>query len=107
MSNPYQSPPSAPPDYYNSSSMSSTTFQPGTAGSMATSIVELSISGRNLRDMDVFSKSDPMCVVYVKPFGGRGWQEMARTEPIQNTLNPDFARKVKITYLFEEAQHLR
>ena len=57
--------------------------------------------------MDVFSKSDPMCVVYMKPFGSSKWQEIRRTEHIMNTLNPKFATKVKITYLFEEAQHLR
>ena len=79
------------------------TFQPGSAGS-ATSLVELSISGRSLRDLDVFSKSDPMCVVYTQPFGstststGKKWQELLRTECIQNNLNPDFTQKVQISY---------
>lgn len=85
-------------------------FQAGSAGS-ATSLVELSISGRNLRDMDVFSKSDPMCVVYVQPFGSAGpnakWQELVRTECIQNTLNPQFTRKVQISYCFEQQQNLK
>ncbi|CAL4187739.1 unnamed protein product, partial [Meganyctiphanes norvegica] len=62
---------------------------------------------RNLRDMDVFSKSDPMCVVYHQPFGSKQWQELKRTECIDNTLNPDFMTKVPITYFFEEAQHLK
>ena len=44
--------------------------------------------------MDVFSKSDPRCVVYLRPFGSKAWAEVARTEHIQNTLNPDFAKKV-------------
>ncbi len=57
--------------------------------------------------MDVFSKSDPMCVVYIKPFGSSRWQEVQRTEHIMNTLNPHFAAKVRLTYLFEEAQHLK
>jgi hypothetical protein len=48
---------------------------------------------RNLRDMDVFSKSDPMCVVYVKPFGSDNFVEFKRTECIQNCLNPDFTVK--------------
>ena len=85
------------------------TFQPGSAGS-ATSLVELSISGRNLRDLDVFSKSDPMCVVYTKPFGaspGKKWQELLRTETIVNNLNPDFTKKVQISYCFEEQQYIR
>ena len=82
-------------------------FQPGSAGA-ATSLVELSIAGRNLRDMDVFSKSDPMCVVYVQPFGvTNSWQELLRTECIKNTLNPQFTRKVQISYCFEQQQHLK
>ena len=82
-------------------------FQPGSAGA-ATSLVELSIKGKNLRDMDVFSKSDPMCVVYVQPFGAANqWQEILRTECIQNTLNPEFTRKVQISYCFEQQQNLK
>ena len=44
--------------------------QPGPPGppgnAMPVSTVELSVSAKNLVDMDVFSKSDPMCVVYIK-----------------------------------------
>ena len=67
-------------------------FLPGSAGS-ATSLVELSMIGKNLRDMDVMSKSDPMCVVYIQPFGSNASQEVLRTECIQNNLNPQFTRK--------------
>jgi len=85
-------------------------FQPGTAG-VATSMVELSISGRNLLDLDLTSKSDPMCVVYSKPFGAptnsNVWNELQRTERIQNSLNPEFTKKVQIAYCFEEQQHLK
>ena len=84
------------------------TFQPGTAG-IAKTEVELSISGRNLRDMDTFSKSDPLCVVYLRNtnHAGEKWSEIARTECIDNNLNPDFATKVNIEYLFEEQQFLK
>ena len=82
-------------------------FLPGSAGT-ATSLVELSISANNLRDMDVFSKSDPMCVVYVEPFGATGtWKEILRTECVKNSLNPQFTRKVQISYCFEEQQYLK
>ena len=57
--------------------------------------------------MDVFSKSDPICIVYTKPFGSQQWVEIHRTEHIMNTLNPNFASKAKITYFFEEVQYLR
>lgn len=78
----------------------------GTAAS-PTSLVEITISCRNLRDTDVFSKSDPLCVVFYQPFGSREWTEYKRTECIDNTLNPDFATKISMTYHFEEQQHLK
>lgn len=62
---------------------------------------------RNLRDTDVFSKSDPICIVYHQPFGSKGWSELKRTECIDNTLNPDFATKILLTYHFEEQQNLK
>ena len=43
--------------------------------------------------MDVFSKSDPMCVMYIKPFGSDNYVEFKRTECIDNCLNPDFTTK--------------
>jgi len=43
----------------------------------------------------VFSKSDPMCVTYIKNFEAMKWQEIARTETINNTLNPNFVKKVR------------
>merc|ERR1712020_638345 len=52
-----------------------------------------------------------MCVVFLKPFGepinSSNWQELIRTEKIENTLNPDFAKKIQINYCFEEQQHLK
>ena len=83
-------------------------FLPGTADAV-TSLVELSISGKNLRDMDIFSKSDPMCVIYVQPFGSNPgtWKEILRTECVKNTLHPKFTRKLQISYYFEEQQNLK
>lgn len=48
--------------------------------------MELSLSCAGLVDMDVFSKSDPMCVLFVKKSGN--WIEHGRTETIQDNLNP-------------------
>ena len=83
-------------------------FQPGTAGTVKTE-VELSISGRNLLDLDTFSKSDPLCVVYTKKSNqiGEMWKEISRTECIDNNLNPDFATKILVEYLFEQQQLMR
>jgi len=69
--------------------------------------VEISFSGRNLPDLDVLSKSDPMCVMYIQPFGQNQWQEFGRTETIINSRNPDFTKKMNITYRFEELQKLK
>lgn len=54
----------------------------------------VSFDFRNLIDSDVFSKSDPMCVVYLQTLDIRKWKEICRTEVIDNTLNPDFTTKV-------------
>ena len=71
------------------------------------SIVELTISCTNLPDLDVMSKSDPMCVVFAKRTPSDPWFEVGRTETIQNNLNPEFSKKITMTYLFEERQLLK
>lgn len=77
---------------------------PGTTH-MATK-VELTISCENLMDMDVFSKSDPLCALYLNTSGSH-WYEFGRTEMILNCLNPKFAKKFVIDYYFEMVQRLR
>ncbi|NXY32688.1 CPNE9 protein, partial [Pomatorhinus ruficollis] len=69
--------------------------------------VELTVSCRNLLDMDTFSKSDPVVVLFVQVSGSSEWKEFGRTEVIDNTLNPDFVRKFVLDYYFEEKQNLR
>ncbi|XP_064633695.1 copine-8-like isoform X2 [Lineus longissimus] len=81
-------------------------FRPGQATN-PTSKVEISVSCRNLKDKDVFSHSDPLCVLYAKEMGVERWREMGRTESIKDTLNPDFVKKFVMDYHFEESQKLR
>ena len=50
--------------------------------------VNLYISGRNLKNLDTFSKSDPICRVYEKKQSG--WVKMGSTEQIKDNLNPNF-----------------
>ena len=52
--------------------------------------VELSISCTNLKDMDYFSKSDPVVFFYEQR--GQGWNKIGRTEVIDNNLNPKVKR---------------
>ncbi|KAJ7406877.1 Copine-9 [Willisornis vidua] len=77
------------------------------SGSVPGTKVELTVSCRNLLDMDTFSKSDPVVVLFVQGSGSSEWKEFGRTEVIDNTLNPDFVRKFVLDYYFEEKQNLR
>lgn len=76
---------------------------------MATSCVtkvELTVSCENLLDMDVGSKSDPLCVLLMNTSGNQ-WFEVDRTERVNNCLSPKFAKKFVVDYYFEIVQKLR
>eukprot|EP00105_Crassostrea_gigas_P018814 XP_011437035.1 PREDICTED: copine-8 isoform X1 [Crassostrea gigas] len=81
-------------------------FQAGTAVVPATQ-VEISVQCRNLADLDVLSKSDPMCVMFMKDIKTNTYYELGRTETLDNQLNPDFATKFTVTYYFEELQGIK
>ncbi|XP_052780643.1 copine-8-like isoform X1 [Mya arenaria] len=81
-------------------------FQAGTSAVPATQ-VEISVKCRGLRDLDTFSKSDPMCVMFTKDVKSGQFYEYGRTETIQDNLNPDFVKKFVINYFFEESQKLK
>ena len=66
--------------------------------------ISLHISGTKLKDMDVLSLSDPMCVLFVN--SGDGWKEFGRTEVIQNNLNPEWVTHFTVMYIFEIRQPL-
>ncbi|KAJ1521162.1 hypothetical protein ONE63_002857 [Megalurothrips usitatus] len=82
------------------------TFVPGTAA-QPTSEVEVTVSCRSLRGKDLLSKSDPLCVAYIQPFGQNRWVEIYRSEVINNNHDPDFAKKLQLPYRFEEQQNLK
>ncbi|XP_052779910.1 copine-8-like isoform X2 [Mya arenaria] len=81
-------------------------FNPGT-GINPQTLIELSFSCRNLIDADVFSKSDPMVVMFTKDDRETQWREFGRTEVIWNNLNPDFVKKFVMQYCFEQSQKLK
>jgi len=84
---------------------SSPPFQVPGGMSLPVTTVELSVSCKNLRDMDVMSKSDPVCVLFVK--NNNRWMEFARTEKITDSLSPSWLKKFVIDYKFEERQMLK
>ncbi|XP_055006864.1 copine-3-like isoform X2 [Boleophthalmus pectinirostris] len=78
----------------------------GPAAAPCVTKVSLSVSCENLMDMDAFSKSDPLCVLYVSTSGAQ-WCEIGRTEKIMNCLNPKFSRSFMVDYYFEMVQKLK
>lgn len=80
-------------------------FAPAVACAPVTK-VEISVSCRQLKDMDFFSKSDPMCVLFMRECDSDNWREVGRTETVDNCLNPDFVTKFLVDYYFEERQQL-
>jgi Ca2+-dependent lipid-binding protein len=69
--------------------------------------IQLFISCRNLADLDLFTKSDPQCVVYIKDSKNLHYTEIGKTEMINNNLNPDFTTSFTINYFFEREQILK
>ena len=79
----------------------------------ARSEVALVLTARNLRNRDLFSKSDPFCIVSVRDGVAardgpeEGFVEVGRTEVINDTLSPEWTQQVKLTYFFEAHQEIR
>ena len=63
--------------------------------------VNLYVSGRKLKDLDAFSKSDPQCILMEKGPSGQ-WAKVGQTEQIMNSLNPDFRTGFTVNYFFEK-----
>ena len=69
--------------------------------------VQLYISCRKLKDLDVFSKSDPVVHLHLWNDQTRSWVKYGETEVMNNNLNPDFKRQFEVLYSFEKQQKLR
>mmetsp|Transcript_6824 Transcript_6824/g.8125 ORF Transcript_6824/g.8125 Transcript_6824/m.8125 type:complete len:125 (-) Transcript_6824:1224-1598(-) len=67
--------------------------------------VNLFVSGRKLKNLDTFSKSDPICILYER-HGGR-WVKIGKTEQIKDNLNPNWRTSFTMNYYFEKKQELR
>ena len=65
-------------------------------------LVNLHVSASKLKDMDVITVSDPICVLFIQDQGQ--WKEFSRTEVIWNNLNPEWVTFFTIMYVFEIRQ---
>ena len=56
-----------------------------------------------LKDKDMLSKSDPVCVLFMeRSIENRSqWEELGRTEQIKNSHNPQWLHKFVVDYRFE------
>ncbi|KAL5010525.1 hypothetical protein ScPMuIL_012830 [Solemya velum] len=57
-------------------------------GYLSGSKIEILVSCSDLANLDDFTKSDPICVLFIKQFGQ--WNEYARSETVRESLNPKF-----------------
>jgi hypothetical protein len=67
--------------------------------------VQLFISGRKLKNLDILSKSDPRCSLF--EMINNKWVLKGKTEMQNNQLNPDFTTSITIDYFFEKTQKLK
>eukprot|EP00792_Barthelona_sp_PAP020_P004098 TRINITY_DN1887_c0_g1_i1.p2 TRINITY_DN1887_c0_g1~~TRINITY_DN1887_c0_g1_i1.p2 ORF type:complete len:554 (-),score=107.28 TRINITY_DN1887_c0_g1_i1:3195-4823(-) len=72
----------------------------------ATSKVELHISYKDLIDLDIQSKTDPFCVVYLLDPVSKNKTLLGHTEVVQDRLTGDFITPIIVEYYFEFPQDL-
>ena len=71
------------------------------------SMIQLFISCRNLKNLDIIGKSDPFWEVFIKNDSRSDWIKIGKTDTVTNSLNPDFATPIMINYFFEKDQQIR
>ncbi|MDR3739084.1 MAG: hypothetical protein P4L40_08685 [Terracidiphilus sp.] len=47
-----------------------------------------------------FPRADPFVVVFAPNIVSEEWEEVGRTETLPNTLNPDFAKPIRMNFHF-------
>ncbi|OHT09885.1 Copine family protein [Tritrichomonas foetus] len=89
-------------NYTGVESVNTTTI--ATNSSTVFPIVNLHVSAKNLKDVDIVTVSDPMCVLFI--WQNNKWEEFARTEVVWNNLNPEWVTFFAVMYVFEIRQPL-
>ncbi|KAH7474870.1 hypothetical protein KRP22_003453 [Phytophthora ramorum] len=99
--------PVQPGSFESSRNSSSMALMPDGLAPTPSSVVELRFRCKGLKKSDFLSQSDPFIVIYMQEAQKRGWREIGRTETIQNTPDPTFAKSFQVDFFFEEVQRLR
>lgn len=61
---------------------------------------EIFVSATNLTDLDVFTLSDPICMLKMRQGNNLGYTHVGQTEVIDNNLNPKWVKNFSIDYIF-------
>ncbi|GJJ72780.1 hypothetical protein EMPS_05138 [Entomortierella parvispora] len=71
--------------------------------------LELKIKCKGLADLDILSKSDPQCFVFLMDAKTRTWckEPVGKTEMVLNKLECEFVKSIVIDYRFESIQPIR
>lgn len=80
-------------------------MQSASAGVVLSMKLNLYISARKLKDLDITSKSDPCAALF--EFSNGKWVKLGQTETIKDQLNPDFEKALEVAYHFEKLQKLK
>lgn len=67
--------------------------------------LKLSFACKNLPNMDTFTRTDGMVVLFEKR--GNMWQMLGMTEVIMDNLNPEWVKDFQVPYKFEEVQNFK
>jgi hypothetical protein len=65
-------------------------------------VVSLSFSGRAFPNLDTFTRTDGMCVLYKKE--GSLWSKLGQTEVIMDNLDPKWVTSFEVPYHFEKRE---
>jgi hypothetical protein len=77
--------------------------------SVAQNTIFVKLEAKNLKSKDLFSKSDPFAVAYIRNRNDRDskWKEVGRTEAIKNDQNPKWKTTIKVPYCLHDMQELK
>lgn len=68
-------------------------------------IVALSFKCENLPNLDTFTRTDGMCVLFKKE--GNVWKEVGKTEVIMDNLAPQWVKNFEVAYHFEKREYYK